>query len=132
MAHFAEIDESNVVLRVIVVNNNELQDENGQESEAKGIAFCRSIFGQNTNWLQTSYSGSLRKNFAGVGSIYRLDLDAFIGMQPYPSWVLDENAQWQAPVPKPTETNYTPEGEPMDWYWSEPNLKWVNKLGFPF
>lgn len=76
MAHFAELDENNVVKQVIVVHNNELLDENNNESEAKGIAFCQSLFGG--NWVQTSYNGSIRKNFAGIGMHYDAMRDAFI------------------------------------------------------
>lgn len=90
MAHFAELSEDNVVLRVIVVNNDVLQD-NGQESEAKGIAFCRQLFGADTNWIQTSYNRSFRKNYAGVGHIYDLTRDAFIPEKPQgDGWTLDE------------------------------------------
>jgi hypothetical protein len=67
MAHFAELNENNVVTQVIVVHNNELLD-NGVESEAKGIAFCQSLFGG--NWIQTSYNANFRGKFAGVGDIY--------------------------------------------------------------
>ena len=102
MAHFAQLDENNVVLQVIVVNNDELL-ENGVENEAKGIAFCQSLFGANTQWVQTSYNGNIRKNYAGIGYTYRADIDAFVAPQPYPSWVLDANAQWRAPVPMPED-----------------------------
>jgi hypothetical protein len=116
MAHFAELDENNVVLRVIVVNNNELLDENGQESEAKGIAFCQSLFGG--NWKQASYNANFRKNYPGAGSIYRVDLDAFVAPQPYPSWVLNNNtAQWEAPVPMPNDGKM--------YSWDEATQSWV-------
>lgn len=78
MAHFAELDENNVVLRVIVVHNNELIDENGVESEAKGIAFCQSLFGANTRWVQTSYNGNIRGVYAGIGYTYDPDKDMFV------------------------------------------------------
>ena len=68
MAHFAELDSNNVVLRVIVVNNAELLDENNVEQESLGISFCQTLFGG--TWKQTSYNGNLRKNFAGVGYSY--------------------------------------------------------------
>ena len=75
MAHFAQLDETNTVIQVIVVHNNELLD-NGIESEAKGIAFCQSLLGG--NWVQTSYNGNMRKNYAGIGYIYDPIRDAFI------------------------------------------------------
>lgn len=103
MAHFAELDENNVVIRVIVVNNNELMD-NGSESEEKGIAFCQSLF-PNTNWKQTSYNGNFRKNYAGVGYSYLpAPIDGFAPPRPYESWNLDPDiCQWVAPVPMPTD-----------------------------
>ena len=100
MAHFAQLDHNNIVLRVIVVNNNELI-EDGVESETKGIAFCRSLF-PGTNWVQTSYNGSFRKNYAGIGFTYDAVRDAFIPPQPYASWTLNESTcRWDPPVPSP-------------------------------
>ena len=91
MAHFAELDENSVVLRVVVVSN-EMLLENGQESEAKGIAFCKQLFGEDTNWIQTSYNGSLRKNYAGIGYTYDANRDAFIDQKPEgDGWMLDED-----------------------------------------
>jgi hypothetical protein len=102
MAHFAELNDNNVVLQVIVVHDNELLD-NGVESEAKGIAFCKSHYGENTNWIQTSYNGNMRKNFASIGSIYDPIADHFFLPQPYPSWTFNSQARWEAPIPKPTD-----------------------------
>jgi len=116
MAHFAQLDESNIVTQVIVVSNNELLD-NEIESEAKGIAFCQSLFGG--NWVQTSYNGNIRKNYAGIGFTYDATRDAFIEPQPYNSWVLDENTcHWQAPTPMPVE-------EGKFFIWDEPTLSWI-------
>lgn len=89
MAHFAKLDESNKVTEVIVVHNNELLD-NGVESEAKGIQFCQSLFGG--NWVQTSYNGNIRKNYAGIGYTYDSVRDAFIPPKPVEGdWILNEN-----------------------------------------
>lgn len=89
MAHFAELDATNTVTQVIVVHNNELLD-NGVESEAKGIAFCQSLFGG--NWVQTSYNGNIRKNFAGIGYTYDPVRDAFISPKPEEgNWILNED-----------------------------------------
>ena len=116
MAHFAEIGLDNQVLRVLVVNNNELLDENGVEQEAKGAEFCRTLFGG--TWVQTSYNSNIRKNFAGVGYTYDSDLDAFVPPQPYSSWTLDtETCQWTAP------TAYPDDGSDYDW--DEENRQWV-------
>jgi len=76
MAHFAQLDDNNVVTQIIVVHNNELLDDNGLESESKGIAFCTSLLGG--SWIQTSYNGNIRKNFAGIGFTYDEPRDAFI------------------------------------------------------
>lgn len=101
MAHFAELDENNMVLRVIVVHNNDCLDANGDESEAVGVAFCQNLFGG--NWKQTSYNGNFRKHYAGIGYTYDAALDAFIAPQPFPSWSLDADCNWQAPVPHPND-----------------------------
>lgn len=94
MAHFAELDATNTVTQVIVVHNNELLD-NGVESEAKGIAFCQSLFGG--NWVQTSYNASIRKNYAGVGYTYDPVRDAFIPPKPEEgNWILNEDTcRWE-------------------------------------
>ena len=78
MAHFAELNDENAVTQVIVVANDELLD-NGVESEAKGVAFCQSLLGG--RWIQTSYSGSIRKRFAGVGYKYDAESDEFVEPQ---------------------------------------------------
>ena len=82
MAHFAQLDDAGTVLQVIVVHNNELLN-NGVESEAKGVSFCRSLFGG--EWKQTSYNANIRKNYAGIGYTYDSGRDAFIPPQPHPS-----------------------------------------------
>ena len=100
MAHFAELDETNTVKQVIVVHNNELLDENGNESEQKGVAFCQSLFGG--NWIQTSYNGNFRKNYAGIGYVYDPIRNAFYTPKPKEgNWILNEDTcQWEA---TPTE-----------------------------
>ena len=112
MAHFAQLDENNVVTQVIVVNNAELLD-NGTESEAKGVAFCELLLGG--RWVQTSYSGNIRRRFAGVGFAYDPQADVFLSPQPFPSWTLDANHNWQPPTPMP-EGNHI---------WDEATLAWV-------
>lgn len=122
MAHFAEIGLDNRVLRVIVVHNNELLDENGVEQEAKGAEFCRNLFGG--TWVQTSYNANIRKNYAGEGFTYDTQRDAFIPPKPFPSWVLNEDTcQWTSPVPYPTDTG-TPEN-PKRYTWNEESTSWV-------
>lgn len=120
MAHFAKLDENNVVLEVNVVHNNELLDADGNESEQKGIDFLISWSGGHTNWKQTSYNGNIRKHFAGIGYTYREDIDAFIPPKPYPSWSVNlETADWEAPVPMPQD------GEIYGW--DEENQVWVHE-----
>ena len=79
MAHFAELDENNIVKRVVVINNDEIV-ENGIEIEQKGINFCELLFGG--RWIQTSYNGKFRKNYAGEGYLYDVAKDAFIPPKP--------------------------------------------------
>lgn len=83
MAHFAKLDENNVVIETIVVANEDILDENGNESEEIGIAFCRKLHGENTNWKQTSYNCSFRKIFAGPGCTYDSTLDEFLPNQQF-------------------------------------------------
>lgn len=119
MAHFAKLDGNNIVTEVIVVHNNELLD-NGVESEAKGIAFCQSLFGG--NWKQTSYNGNIRKNFAGIGFTYDSGRDAFIPPKPYNSWVLDESTcHWEPPVAMPDDGKL--------YRWDEDTVSWVEVQG---
>lgn len=117
MAHFAELDENNVVLRVIVVGNADTSDANGVEDESIGVAFCRKLFGG--RWIKTSYNDNIRKRYAGIGFIYSQEHDAFLPPKPYPSWVLNpETLDWDSPVPKPV--NYTPL-----FNWDEAGQSWV-------
>ena len=117
MAHFAQLNESNIVLQVIVVHNNETHDENGVESELQGIQFCQSLFGENTRWLQTSYNASIRKNYAGIGYTFDSNRDAFIPPKSFPSWVLSEDTcLWESPVPYPDDGNrYSWDEETISW-----------------
>ncbi len=78
MAHFAKLDENNKVIEVIVVSNDDILDENGDESEEVGIKFCRMIQGENTNWKQTSYNGNIRGRYAGIGMYYDETIDEFV------------------------------------------------------
>jgi len=119
MAHFAQLDDNNVVTQVIVVANEELLLD-GVESEAKGVIFCKSLFGEDTKWKQTSYNGNIRKNYAGIGYTYDAANDWFYAPQPYSSWTLDADAKWQAPIAYPT---IDPEN-PKLYKWNEETLSW--------
>jgi hypothetical protein len=117
MAHFAKLDSNNQVLEVHVVNNNELLDSSGNESEAMGIAFLTIWSGGYTNWRQTSYNSSFRKHYAGIGYTYDPQLDAFIPPKPYPSWILDETTcRWISPVPYPQDDKI--------YQWNESTISW--------
>lgn len=100
MAHFAEIDSNNKVLRVLVVDNS--QEHRGQDFLAIDLGF-------GGTWIQTSYNSNIRGKFAGIGDTYDLVNDRFISKQPYPSWLLDADFNWQAPVLYPTD------GKPYNW-----------------
>lgn len=120
MAHFAELDENNVVKRVIVVANKDTADADGNEKESIGVAFCQKLLGG--NWVQTSYNGSIRKNYAGIGYTYDTALDVFVPPKPFPSWVLNsDTAQWEAPVPMPTDGK--------KYSWDEASQLWVESEG---
>ena len=121
MAHFAQLDENNVVTQVIVVSNNELLDASGQEREEMGIGFCQRLFGG--NWKQTSYNHNFRKRYAGIGYTYNAELDAFVPPKPYASWVLNNTeANWEAPVPLPSDAG---QGEPpKNYIWNEETTSW--------
>jgi len=95
MAHFAELDENNVVKRIIVVDNKDTADANGVEKESIGVAFCERLFGG--TWKQTSYNANFRKNYAGIGFTYDDQRDAFIPPKPPgDGWVLnEETCQWE-------------------------------------
>lgn len=114
MAHFAEIVDG-IVVRVIVVSNADTAS-NGVEDGAIGAAFCANLLGG--EWMQTSYNGNIRFNYAGIGYTYDTARNSFIAPQPYPSWVLNEaTCRWSAPVAMPAE------GGP--WTWDEATLSWV-------
>lgn len=118
MAHFAQIDENNTVLRVIVINNSELLDGNGVEQETIGKDFCQTLF--NGTWVQTSFNGNMRKNFAGGGYTYDSVRDAFIPPQPYASWGLDTTTcLWEAPIEYPRDG--------LVYTWSEDTTSWVGE-----
>ena len=114
MAHFAQLDENNVVTQVIVVGNSDTADVNGVESENIGVAFCQSLLGAETNWKQTSYNGNMRGNYAGIGMTFMSGVatlgvgstDVFVPQQPHASWTISTTeASWEAPLTEPTLTD---------------------------
>jgi hypothetical protein len=115
MAHYAFIDENNIVLEVITGRNeNEIVD---------GISDWEKYYGdlRGMKCLRTSYNGNIRKNFAGIGCQYDPVRDEFIRLRQYASWHLDENNDWQPPTPKPKD-------QPM--LWDEINQCWQDKLTY--
>jgi hypothetical protein len=128
MASFTKLDDNNVVLAVVSVHDNELLDENGNESEQKGIDFLIGWSGGYTKWKQTSFNTvggvhsnggtPFRKNYAGVGYTYDEQRDAFIPPKLFASWSLNENTcQWQPPVPMPTDGKF--------YIWNEDAQSWA-------
>ena len=114
MAHFAQLDDNNVVTQVIVVGNSDTADVNGVESENIGVAFCQSLLGADTTWKQTSYNANMRGNYAGIGMKYMTGVatlgvgstDVFISEQPHASWTISTTeARWEAPITQPTLTD---------------------------
>lgn len=114
MAYFAKLDKNNIVQQVIKIANEELLVD-GVEVEQKGIEFCQSLYGG--EWVQTSYNNRIRKQYAGVGYTYDKTADVFIATQPYPSWSLNENYDWQAPIQYPADGKC--------YSWDESNQNWV-------
>lgn len=106
MAHFAELDQNNIVIRVCVVAN---------EYESDGENWCKNFWGG--TWKQTSYNNNIRYNYAGIGYTYDASADAFYAPQPYNSWSLDENYIWQPPIARPSDGKF--------YNWDEENTQWV-------
>ena len=110
MAHYAFLDENNVVTEVIVgIDETELIE--GLDPETWYSNF------RNQTCKRTSYNNNIRKQYAGIGYTYDADNDVFIAPQPFASWSLDENFDWQPPTPRPTEGR---------WYWNEAEQVWVD------
>jgi hypothetical protein len=121
MAHFAQVTQDGEIIQIVVVSNEDILDPDGNESEAIGIALCESQVGPGP-WIQTSYSGSFRRHYAGVtsGVMYDKELDAFILPKPHASWILDLNQKhdWSAPIPIPNDPSKM-------WIWDEDSLSWI-------
>jgi hypothetical protein len=107
LAHFAELDENNIVTRVLVTDN-----------DAPNEGYDWLIENLGGTWVKTSYNGNIRKNYAGIGFTYDADIDAFIAPKPFESWLLvEETAQWQAPILYPDDE--------LIYQWDETVLDWV-------
>ena len=120
MAHFAKLDENNIVLEVNVVDNDNLLDSNNVEQESLGVDFLTIWSGGYANWKQTSYNGNFRKNYAGIGFSYDPVRDAFIAPQLFPSWSLnEETCIWEPPTPMPQDGKF--------YRWDETTTSWVEQ-----
>tara|TARA_B100001250_G_C19764966_1_gene774288 strand:+ start:1288 stop:1653 length:366 start_codon:yes stop_codon:yes gene_type:complete len=117
MAHFAKL-ENNKVTEIQIVNNKILLDKDGKEDEALGIAYLKGLFGSHTTWVQSSYNGKLRKQYAGVGDTYDATNDVFIVQQPFASWTLDSNFNWQPPKEQPASD------DGKKYKWDEDKKSW--------
>lgn len=115
MAHFAKISDDGTVLEVIVVGNDDLLDADGVEQEQLGKDFCQNLFGG--TWVQTSYNKNFRKRYASIGGKYDSTNNVFLFPQPYPSWTLDSDYEWQPPTPYPDDGKA--------YLWSEDDQAWV-------
>ena len=142
MAHFAELDSSNVVIRVVVISNDDV-NANGGDLSAEAETFVGTLipFIDGVAWKQTSYNNSFRKQYARIGGKYDATKDKFLDKQPYPSWALDGNDNWQAPITRPNiiipkwdEDNSRWVGETftdanpsviLNYRWDVPSLEWV-------
>lgn len=107
MAHFACLNDEDAVIRVIVIPDS--QEERGEE-------YITNDLGLQGRWIQCSYNGSIRKRYPGKGYTYDSLNDVFIEPKPSPSWILDQNFEWQAPVPKPETDRH--------WFWDEDSFEW--------
>ena len=125
MAYFAKLDENNIVVQVISVSNAEILDADGNESEQVGIEWCRKWSGGHAKWIQTSFNRRIRKNFAALGNKYDKERDAFIPVQPFESWKLnEETCNWESPIPYPEQEKGT-------FYWDEGLKNWVKEVPQP-
>jgi hypothetical protein len=127
MAHFAELNSSNEVLQVVVISNEDV-DANGGDESAQAETFVATIVPYTTGgvaWKQTSYNNNFRKQYAGIGYSYNSSKDKFLSPQPYASWSLNSNDDWEAPVTAPTVTEI--DSNPVSISWDEDNQKWLGQ-----
>ena len=139
MAHFAQLDENNVVTQVIVVGNSDTADVNGVESENIGVAFCQSLLGAETNWKQTSYNANMRGNYAGIGMKYMTEVatlgvgstDVFVPQQPHASWTISTTeARWVSPLGDAPTLTAEQEAAGSYYTWDESAYQADNTTGW--
>ena len=128
MAHFAELDLNNKVLRVVVACNQDIANNGGEQSEQAAEHFKKvcPFSEKGVKWVQTSYNNNFRKQYAGIGYTFDSTKNKFISPQPFASWSLDANDDWQAPVAYPTVTTY---GDNVRYFisWDETGQRWIGK-----
>ena len=124
MAHFAQINDSNIVINVTVVANDDAPNE------AAGIAFCKALLGNDTNWVQSSYNNNIRHRHASVGMVYDSTNNVFREQQPYPSWILNTSTwEWDAPVALPDDEGFNAEtGRTIIYAWVEDSTSWARTV----
>jgi hypothetical protein len=121
MAHFALLDENNNVIQIDAVNNEVVNNLPFPESESIGIAFLKSVYGEATNWLQTSYNNNFRGIYATVGGFYDPELDLFVSIKLHASWVRTQTGTaWEPPIPYPDDGK--------DYLWNEDTVAWVEVI----
>lgn len=114
MAHFAQIDENNIVQQILVVSD---------EQQHRGNDYLSIDLGLGGQWVQTSYNGTIRKMFAGIGYSYNQELDIFLPPKPYNSWILNEiKGEWESPIQRPEKV------EGMVTIWDEDNQEWRSEI----
>jgi hypothetical protein len=128
MAHFAELNLNNKVLRVVVACNQDIANNGGEQSEQAAEHFKKvcPFSEKGVKWVQTSYNNNFRKQYAGIGYTFDSTKNKFISPQPFASWSLDANDDWQAPVAYPTVTTY---GDNIKYFisWDEAGQRWIGK-----
>ena len=118
MAHFAQINDSNIVQQIIVVADSDASNE------AAGIAFCKALIGSDTNWVQTSETGSIRTRYAGIGMYYDSSRDVFYPTKPHDNWVFDETRKsWEPPVARPSDYDTALSSE-NPYLWNQSSGAW--------
>ena len=123
MAHFAKIDENNIVQQIIVVSNENCGNLDFPESESIGQSFINSI-GLDGNWKQTSYNSTFRKRYAGLDDVYDESRNAFLPIKPFPSWVLnEETCLWNSPIERPNDGK--------SYMWDEETINWIEIVETP-
>jgi len=136
MAHFAELDMSNTVIRVLTACNYDIANNGGELSlnAAKHFETICPLTPMGVKYVQTSYNNNFRKKFAGIGMKFNENLNMFITPQPYASWTLDSNGDWNAPVAKPITFTKFYANEELDirdkYDWNESILNWVIRETF--